>query len=219
MQAKPCPTNPLRVLLCDDHDLVRQGVSALLGSQPGLDVIGEARGGSEAVALVEAQEPDVVVADTACLSLEGLEPLAQMVAGACAPTVIGLSTIKDRQHIERVLDLGISGYVLKSAGFEHLMGAIRYATAGGVYLCPIVTHLVTRGLAAGERSREWLTGREVDVLQRIAGGSSTRDIARDMQVSAKTVESHRRNIMDKIGASSIADVVKFAIRQGLTRIE
>jgi len=215
----------VRVVLADDHKVMREGLAALIErNHPDIQVVGQAATGRLAVELAVKLAPDVVVMDICMADLNGIEATRQITRDAPAVKVIALSMRSERQFVTRMLSAGAAGYVLKDAGSEEVAGAIRTVAAGKVYLSPVVSTLVVkdyvRCLQAGDlASVPVLTPREREVLQLLAEGRSTREIAGELHVSVKTVETHRRDTMKKLGLHSVAQLTKYAVREGLTSLE
>ncbi len=211
----------LRVLLADDHRIVREGLAALIGREPDIEVVGTASDGREAVRLAREAAPDVVLMDVAMPGMSGVEATRQIVAELPAVRVLCLSMHVERKFVSAVLEAGAAGYLLKDCAHEELVEAIRQVTAGRAYLSPSVAATVVDDYAArlsGETAPDAspLSGREREVLQLLAEGRSTREVAERLHLSPKTVGSHRERIMRKLGIDSIAGLTKYAIRHGLT---
>lgn len=218
----------IRVLLADDHKIMREGLRALLESQSGVEVVGEASEGREAVELARKTIPDIVVMDVGMPGLNGIEAAERIIAGARNKVkVVGLSMHSDRQFVTGMLRAGASAYVLKDCAFDELIQAVNCVMADKVFLSPKIAGVVVddyllyaKGKISpdNDRRRE-LTMRQREILQLLAEGASTRDIASRIGLSIKTVESHRQNIMDKLGLANIADLTRYAIREGITSLD
>ena len=211
----------MRVLLADDHNIVRSGLRRLLDAEPDIEVVAEASDGREAVELATQQSVDVVVMDLAMPNLNGVEATRQILAQSPAPKVIVLSMHLDRRFVAGALQAGASGYLLKDCAAEELVSAIRSVAAGRTYLSPQISEVVVEDYVSGlaeDDSSAWavLTPRQREVLQLLAEGKSTNEIASELYVSPKTVETHRHHIMRKLGVDSLAELVKYAIHEGLT---
>jgi len=212
----------VKILLADDHKIVRDGLRALIEGQPGMEVAGEAENGRAAVRLARDLSPDAVVMDVAMPDLNGIEATRQIVAEGAGARVIALSMHSDRRFVAEMLKAGASGYLLKDCAFEELTQAIQVVMGGQTYLSPGIASVVVEDYVrhAGEGADAvGLTAREREVLQLLAEGRSTKQIASRLHVSAKTVETHRQRLMEKLNLHSIADLTKYAVRAGLTSLE
>lgn len=210
----------IRVLVADDHRIMRQGLRALFAAMPDVEVAGEAVNGRDAVQLALRLRPDVVVMDVTMPDLNGIDAARQIAAAAPEVRVVGLSMHADHRFVAEMLRAGSAGYVLKDGAFEELQEALRTVAAGGSYLSPSLSRPAGRPPAlppAGAASAfSALTAREREVLQLLAEGRGTREIAGLLFVSVKTVETHRQHIMAKLGLRSLPELTKYAIREGLT---
>jgi DNA-binding NarL/FixJ family response regulator len=202
--------NKISVLLVDDHSLVRRGFRRILEDEPDIDVVGEASDGVEAVRLAQELQPKVVVMDCALPKMNGLDATRQILKKSPEMMVLMLSMHPEGTWVRQSLDAGARGYILKSAADLELGGAIRKVVAGEIVLDPQVEN--PRPLK-GERNT--LTQRELEVLQMIAQGKSNKEIAAALELSANTVAVHRANIMDALGIHKTAELVVYAIRNGL----
>lgn len=210
-----------RVLLVDDHQLMREGLCTVLESHGGFSVVGQASDGREAIQLAKDLLPDVVVMDVVMNDLNGIEATRQTLASVPTCVVVALSSHSDRRYVRAILDAGASGYVLKSCAFQHLVEAVEVARTGQRYLCEEVSETIESALdPRGSGSvYEILAPREREVLQLLAEGLSSSQIASRLDVSTSTIETHRRNIMRKLDLHSVADLTRYAIREGLTTAE
>lgn len=212
-----------RVILVDDHALVRAGIRALLEGLPGVAVTGEAADGRTALELVKTQAPDVVLLDISMAKLGGLEALPRIVHDFPAVKVIILSGHSNEEFVLRALRSGAVGYLLKDSVAEELGMAIKAVMAGNTYLSPPVSRAVVEGYL--ERSRpdatpaDLLTPRQREILQLVAEGANTKEIAYVLKISVKTVEAHRAQLMDRLGIFEVAGLVRYAIRTGLASAE
>jgi two-component system, NarL family, response regulator NreC len=209
------------VLLVEDITLMRSGMRGLLESSGEVHIVGEAVDGREACKLAQKLHPDVILMDVAMPELNGIDATLQIHKMLPKVPVVMLSIHADRQYVCESLRAGAAGYVLKSAPLDEVLAAIRTVLAGGTYLCHSLADVVKddylrriRGEIA-ESDLEKLTAREREVLQLLAEGNSSSEIARRLHISSRTVESHRFNIMEKLDIHSIAELTKFAIRNGL----
>lgn len=214
------------VLLADDHRIVREGLRRLLESREDIEVVGEAADGEEAVAMASAQHPDVVLMDISMPKLSGIDATRRLCKnGNGSPTpadgmkILILSMHESQTYVEEVLRAGASGYVLKDSAPTDLFAAIDAVRSGDSYLSPSVTQRVVNAIARpGDRPSlavSSLTERERQVLELIAEGLSSKEIASRLGVSLKTIESHRANLMDKLDIHKVSGLVRFAIRAGL----
>lgn len=210
----------IRVLLADDHALVRRGVRLILEQQPDIEVVAEAADGAEVLALLRQVEVDLVVLDIAMPTMTGLQAAREIARRRDPPRVLMLSMHDNEQYFFSALRLGASGYVLKSVVDEDLVAACRAAMRGEAFVYPGAMGALVRDyldrLARGERvPATVLTPREDEVLKLIAEGRSTREIARILGISAKTVEKHRGNILARLGMNDRTQLTRYAIRAGL----
>jgi DNA-binding NarL/FixJ family response regulator len=222
------------ILLVDDHQILRQGLQSLLHRHPDLKVIGQAADGRAAVQMARELSPDVVVMDIAMPGLNGIDATRQMVLAQPNAKVIALSMHRDRRFAEEMLRVGAKAYLVKDEAFEELAEAIRSVLSGRVYLSPrvagaVVENLLQRdGHSGGDgdgvaqpapSAFVRLSPREREVLQLMAEGRATKEIATDLRVSVKTIETHRRQLMEKLNLYSVAELTKYAVREGLTQLD
>jgi DNA-binding NarL/FixJ family response regulator len=211
----------IKVLLVEDLTLARAGFRALLDTSDELEVVGEAANGREAIRLAKKLNPDVILMDVAMPEMNGIEATVQIHAAQPHIRILMLSMHANRQYLFESLQAGASGFVPKDSAFSDLLKAIRSVVASGTYLSPSLADLVLddyfrRAQGKNEKSElEILTSREREVLQLIAEGNSSTEIALHMHISARTVDTHRHNIMKKLDIHTIAGLTKFAIRNGL----
>jgi DNA-binding NarL/FixJ family response regulator len=211
-------------MIADDHQIVRQGLRALLEREPDLRIAAEVSNGREALGVMESGEPvNVAIMDVAMPGLNGIEATRKLLNLNPSIKVIGLSMHTDRRFVSEMLKAGAVGFVSKDSAFEELVQAIRTVQSGQVYLSPSAAGVVVddyvRHAGHPETSAfSSLTTREREVLQLMAEGRSTKQIALDLSVSTKTVETHRRQIMEKLDLYSVAELTKYAIREGLTTL-
>ena len=214
----------IKVLIADDHQIVRQGLRHLLEKEPDLIVVAEAEDGRATVRLAREVRPEVIIMDVAMPDLNGIEAARQIIFEMPLVKVIALSMYADRRFVLNMLRAGACGYLLKDCAYEELVKAIRAVLADKTYLSPGVTDIVVRDYIQGTRSPETsvyslLTPREREVLQLMSEGKSTQQIAECLCVSVKTVETHRQQLMQKLKRHSVAELTKYAIREGLTTLE
>ena len=214
--------DPIRVLLADDHELVRAGIRSLLEKLTDVEVAAEASDGREAIRLVEKHEPHVVLTDIAMPLLSGLEVTRHLTDKFPKVRVVILSMYSDEEHVYMALRAGAAGYLLKGAAREELELAIRAVAQGEMYLSPTVSKPIIMeygGRATGETSLvRRLSARQIQVLQLIARGKTTKQVALEMSISAKTVEAHRMQLMDRLEIHDIPGLVRFAIKVGLVEL-
>jgi DNA-binding NarL/FixJ family response regulator len=214
----------IRVLIADDHGLMRAGVRALLQATEDIEVVGEAEDGDEAIREVRRLEPDVVLMDVAMPGLGGLE--ATLVIRKEKPDVkiLVLTQYDDREYVSRFLKAGVSGYVLKKAAAGELVAAIRAVERGGLVLDPEIARDVLdekgreRSPEQAEDPYETLTDREKQVLKLVAEGSSNKEVAETLDISVKTAMAHREHLMEKLDVHSRTELIRFALRRGVIRV-
>ncbi len=206
----------IRILLADDHAVVRQGFKMILGAQPDMEIVGEAGNGREAVELAERLKPDVVVMDVAMPELNGIEATRRLGDSATHARVIALSMHKDSVYVREVLRAGARGYLLKDSGAGDLVSAVRAVAQGEGYLSPAVSNAVLDDYRRHVTNPiDLLTSREREVLQMLAEGKTNKEIAGVLNLSVYTVDAHRGRIMEKLNLHSINELVRFAVRNGL----
>jgi two-component system, NarL family, response regulator NreC len=216
----------IRIILADDHNIIRQGLRAMLEQQADMEVVAEAQDGREILSLASSLDPDIIIMDVAMPNLNGIEATRQITqhGGGGKVKILALSMHADKRFAAGMLSAGASGYLLKDCAFDELVQAIRTVRAGQVFLSPAITDVVvedyvSRVSAADDSAFAVLTAREREVLQLMAEGQSTKDAAALLHVSPKTVETHRRQIMEKLGIFSVAELTKYAIREGLVSLD
>jgi DNA-binding NarL/FixJ family response regulator len=205
----------IRVLLADDHSVVRQGLRMFLGLDPELEVVGEARNGAEAVRLAQELAPDVVLMDILMPEMDGLEATRRIRAALPDTEVIALTSVLENEKIFDAIRSGAIGYLLKDTESEELRRAIKAAAAGQVQLSPQAAARLLRDDRPGEPQAEPLTPRETEVLQLLARGLANKEIARDLGIGEKTVKTHVSNILSKFGVLSRTQAALQAVRMGL----
>ena len=212
----------IRLLLADDHRLMRQGLISLIHAEAGLEVVGEAENGKEVVTLAAKLRPHIVIMDIAMPDLNGIEATRQIINANPQTKVIALSGHDSTQFVREMLSAGASAYLLKRRACEELIRAIHEVVKGRKFLSPDVAQGVVdayvqlSSLSNDRPAFIVLTDREREVLQRLAEGHATKETADALSVSVKTVETHRRNIMEKLNLHSIAELTKYAVREGIT---
>ncbi len=214
----------IKIVLADDHQIVRHGLRSLLSAEPDMEVVGEAENGRMVVRLVQEQSPQVVIMDISMPDLNGIEATRQILSDSPGIKVIALSMHSDSLFVLNMFKAGASGYLLKDCALEELVKAVRTVMNRKVYLSPGISDIVIKDFVIGWSSAESsaysvLTTREREVLQLMAEGRSTAQIAESLCVSVKTVEAHRKQMMNKLDIHSVAELTKYAIRQGLTSLE
>lgn len=210
---------PVRVVLCEDHTLVRAGISALLDSFPNVEVAGEASDGREGIALVKKNKPDIVLMDIAMPGLNGLQATARLKKDYPDLKVIVLSMYSNEEYVLQALRAGAAGYLLKEAATSELRLALESVINGDTYLSPAISKTVIEDylgrVEVAKDPLDKLTPRQKEILQLIVEGNSTRKIAEILHVSAKTVETHRAQLQERLGIFDVPGLVRFAIRVGL----
>ena len=212
----------IRIVVADDHQLIREGLCALIRSEPDMEVVGQAGHGRDVVALVSRKQPDIVLMDVAMPTLNGVDAARQISQLDTPARVIAVSMHDDRRFVQGIFQAGAVGYVLKDSAFEELARAVRVVASGKVYLSPAVAAHVVDGFVenTGEKSNgSVLSAREREVLQLVAEGGSTKVIAQELHIGVKTVETHRRQLMKKLEIFSVAELTKYAVRHGLSSLE
>ena len=215
---------PYRILLADDHKIIRDGLRSLLGKEEDMVVVAEAENGRKALQLTRKLGPDVIIMDVSMPDLNGIDAARQIIGEQPGIQIVALSMHSEKQFVEGMLKAGVSGYLLKDTAFEELIKAIRVVCAGKKYLSPDVTDIVLHEfisptVTTDDQPATALTIREREVLQLIAEGRTTREIASKLNISVKTVETHRKNIMDKLGLHTVAELTKYAVREGITSLD
>lgn len=208
--------NPLRILVADDHTLVRAGFCSLVENIAGVEVVAEAEDGHQALELIDQHRPDIVLMDITMPRLNGLDVAARVIDRHPHVRIIILSMHPDEEYVLRALRIGVSGYLIKDAGTDELEMAIRSVAQGKTFLSPSISEKVAEYVRrVGDGSEELLTSRQREVLQLIAEGLTSREIAEMLEISVKTVESHRTHLMSRLEIHDVAGLVRYAIRAGL----
>jgi len=214
----------LKILLADDHKIVRDGLKSLIKKEASMEVVGEADNGRKAVQLARDLEPEVIIMDISMPDLNGVEATRQILADSPDVKIIALSMHSDKRYVRAALSAGASGYLLKDSAFEELVEAIRTVNTGRFYLSAGIVGVVVKDYVGSQANKDTLTSdilsaREREVLQLLAEGKRTKEIASDLHVSVKTIETHRQNIMQKLDIYTIAGLTRYAIREGLTSLD
>jgi len=211
----------IRILLADDHNIMRRGLRLLLDRQPGFEVVGEAADGRQAVERAEATNPDVLVLDIAMPNMSGIEAAQRISALLPHAAIVILSMHSDEGYVLRALKAGAKGYVLKDSAENDLIEAIKAVGQGKAFFSPEISNILVEDYVREMRKRgaedsyELLTPREREILQMLAGGKSNKDIASALNLSLYTVETHRRNLQDKLNLHSLAELILYAVRKGI----
>lgn len=210
----------MRILLADDHHLMREGLRALL-EREGLQVVGEAANGREAVAMARSLDVDTVIMDISMPDMNGIDATRALLADSPHIRVLALSMYADSRYVRAMFEAGASAYLVKSAASSELVQAVRAAELGQKFVSPSITDLVIDGWVGPQRvsASMPLSPREREVLQLLAEGCGSKEIASRLMIGLPTVETHRRQIMAKTGLRSVAELTKYAIREGLTSID
>lgn len=215
--------SPLRILLAEDHTLVRAGIRSLLESLDGIEVVAEASDGREALRLAQAHNPDILLMDITMKELNGLEAAARLARERSATRVIILSMHADQAYVHQALQAGAAGYLLKGSDLAELELAIKAVSRGDTYLSPAVSKNLVGDLLGGKKPGanplDGLTPRQREILQLIAEGRTTKEIAVRLDLSIKTIETHRGQLMDRLDIHDVPGLVKLAIRAGLTQTD
>lgn len=211
--------SPLRILLADDHAILRQGLKLLIDNQPDMGVVGEATDGNDALSQAKALNPDIVVMDISMPGMNGLVATRTLKQMLPSVAIVALTRHDDDTYLEEVLRAGASGYVLKQSAPTDFLRAIRAVAAGGVYLDPAITPRVADGLLGGDAALSnqppaTISERESEVLRLIAIGHSNKEVAAQLKISVKTVEVHKANGMRKLGLAGRIDIIRYAVLQG-----
>jgi two-component system response regulator NreC len=214
----------IRIIVADDHQIVRQGLRLLLEAEPDMEVIGEADNGRKVLRQAQELLPDVIIMDLSMPELNGIEATRQILSEVPETKVVALSMHSDSLFVLNMIKAGASGYLLKDCALEELVKAIRTVVSHKTYLSPGISDIVIKDFVMGWQTTSSsafsiLSAREREVLQLMAEGKTTSQIADGLCVSVKTVEAHRKQVMTKLGIHSVAELTKYAIRQGLTSLE
>jgi len=214
-----------RILLVDDHQIMREGLMSLMAGEPDLEVVGDASDGRQAVQLAKRLKPDLVVMDISMPGLSGIEATRQILNELDRVRVLALSMHADPRFVAGALEAGAHGYMIKDCTSQELLECIRTVAGGGTYLSPQVAEVVVKGFVrrlgeeTGTPPASVLTPREREVLQLLVEGHTVRAIAERIHLGVKTVETHRRNIMEKLGLKNLVDLIKYAMREGVVSLD
>ena len=214
----------VRILLADDHRIMREGLKALLEKHSSMEVIAEAENGIQTLEIARREKPDVIIMDIAMPDINGIEATRQLKSEMTDIKIVALSMHSDRRFVTEILKAGASAYVLKQSAFEDLEKAIKTVMVNRTFLSADILETVVGDYVSQLTKSEYeayrqLSNRERQVLQLIAEGNSTKEIAYKLHVSVKTIESHRQNIMAKLSIHNLAGLTKFAVREGLTSLD
>ena len=212
-----------RILIVDDHKIVREGLRSLIEDDGNYEVVGEASNGREALKLARQLVPNLVIMDVAMNEMNGIDATRQLTKSIPDVRVLALSMHSDSRYVKQMLEAGAMGYLVKENAFEEMAAALRSVLTGRLYVSPQASGSILQDIAQGQGTEgeavSPLTLREKETLQLIAEGHSTAEIAERLFVSVKTVETHRKKIMDKLDLRSVAELTKYAIREGITSVD
>ena len=212
----------MRVLIADDHAIVRQGLKALIEKEPDMEVVGEAENGEQAIEIARDLAPDIIVMDMTMPQLNGIEATKFILRENADIRVIALSMHSNRQIVKEALKAGAMAYVLKSCLFDELSRALQAVMAGKKFLSPQIESLIAQShmsITEDAPQKVELTARERQILQLLVEGRSAKEIAQHLEISPKTVDAARRRMMNKLDITNLADLVRYAVREGLTSVE
>jgi DNA-binding NarL/FixJ family response regulator len=209
----------IRIVLVDDHQMLRDGLRTIVNLNEEFEVVGEAADGRKAIELASSLRPDVVVMDVVMPGMNGIEATQQILTESPETKIVALSVYTDKRYVTRMLEAGATGYVLKVAAHGLLLEAIRAVMRGDVFLSPEIAHLASEWQPSSNSVFRTLGSREREVLQLIAEGKTSLEIAALLHIAPKTVDTHRQNIMRKLGIHRLADLVRYALREGLTSLD
>lgn len=211
----------VKIIIADDHKIMRDGLRNMLEKESGLEVVAEAKNGREAIQLTEKLRPDIVIMDISMDDLNGMDATRTIIGKGWGTKVIALSMHADKRFVAGMFEAGAMGYLLKDCAYNELVQAIRQTVSGRTYLCSMISGVVIRDYIQRMRKSEasLLSPREKEILQLLAEGSTTKRIADQLKVSVKTVETHRQHVMEKLNIFSIAELTKYAIKEGITSLD
>ena len=213
----------IRILVVDDHALVREGLTSLLKKQADFKVVGEAGDGVEAIQLAETLEPDIIVLDVGMPGMDGIETARRILKSCPGTHILALSMHGEQDFVTTMFAVGANGYILKDSAFKELVNAIRTVIDGQKYISPEMVEVVLESLGTGPPAAytsklERLTVRETEILTLIAEGYNSKEIGGKLNISAKTVDTHRQQVMKKLKLFNVADLTKFAIKERLIKL-
>jgi DNA-binding NarL/FixJ family response regulator len=213
----------IKIMVVDEHKILREGLATLIAKQSNMEIVGEATDGREALDLVKENTPDLILMDVTMPNLNGIEATRQIKSKNPEIEIIALSLHSDRRFVLGMIEAGASGYLIKQCTFDELVLAINTVMAGKKYLSPEISNILVEEFARKDSKEKAiidlkLTPREKEVLQLLAEGKNTKEIASNLSISVKTVETHRRHIKRKLKTSSVAELTKIAIKEGLTSL-
>jgi len=211
-----------KIIIADDHSLFRQGLKAIIEKSTKLEVVMEAANGKEALEGCKKYKPDLVIMDVTMPLMNGIEATRKIIEECENIKILALSAHVDRKFISEILSAGASGYLHKNCNQQELLDALEQLSNGNMYICPDLTGIVVQDFVQNIKENpepKNLTSREYEVLQLVAEGFSTKEIAENLHLSVKTIETHRMHIMEKVNVTSVAALTKYAIREGITSLE
>jgi len=213
----------IKIMVVDEHKILREGLATLIAKQPNMEIVGEAADGREALDLVEKNTPDLILMDITMPNLNGIEATLKIKSKRPEIEIIALSLHSDRRFVLGMIGAGASGYLIKQCTFDELVLAINTVMEGKKYLSPEISNILVEEYVRKDSQEKAiidskLTPREREILQLLAEGKNTKEIASNLSISVKTVETHRRHIKRKLKANSVAELTKIAIKEGLTSL-
>lgn len=211
----------VKILIADDHKIMRDGLRHLLENEAGMEVVAEAENGHETIQLAERLRPDIIIMDISMNDLNGMDATRHIAAKNWGCRIIALSMHADKRFVAGMFEAGAMGYLLKDCAYDELIKAIRQVLSGSTYLCSMISGVVILDYVQRLRKSKpvLLSLREKEILQLMAEGHNTKQIADKLQVSIKTVETHRQHIMNKLNIFNIAELTKYAVREGITSLD
>ena len=211
----------VKIIIADDHKIMRDGLRNMLDKESGMEVVAEAKNGREAVSMAEQLRPDILIMDISMEGLNGIDATRALVAKGLGTRVIALSMHADKRFVAGMFEAGAMAYLLKECSYDELLEAVHQVMSGRTYLCSMISGVMIRDYIQRMRKNEpsLLSPREKEILQLMAEGGNTKRIADQLKVSVKTVETHRQHVMDKLNIFSIAELTKYAIKEGITALD